>query len=466
MQPIANQPQGTEHVFSGLCLAAVVTLSFLFFVAPTGYGTFTVVSVVMLAVAILSLVIPAVLPYFVLGTSVFSSMLRNADTVTLGGTTVSLSGLLWIWVGAIAIAVLIINYRRVQFRGPFFGLLVFTGWVVLRWLGTPTGVGLRDVLFYALPGLLAIYTGFLLAENQGRITERIRWLLLCTAAVPPIAYGILVPVGLVTFRDIGPEGLVDPRAISEYLLIVLSLAASQWHYGPTAKARTSGLAISILCLATTVLTLSRAAALTGVIILGAARANVGNFRKLVLSVVTIAALITCLIWFVPALRGRFTGPSGVVSDEFPYINDEGRIFFWAVTAEHAIEKPILGWGPGSARLLVGAALPHSEYEEYHPHNDYLQAFHDLGFIGLTLMLLGWIPLVRVHWRHWRACDAVGGSIGAQWHMAAVFALAVVLLNAAVGNTLHETYVAAPALIISACAFSCTAAQSQVEHNRS
>jgi len=450
---LTKQRSEIEQIFTWLWVTAALSLSLLYLISPDGYFTFIVTSGGMLVVAALSLAYPSVLLYFILATSVFSSILRNADSVTVGSTTVSLSGLRWIWVGAIVIAVLAINFRRVQFKGPYYWLLIFSGWVMLRWMGTPSGIGLRDVLFYSLPVLLAVYTSFLLATTSSDLIGRTRWLLLCTAAIPAIAYAILIPAGLVTLEDIGPEGIIDPRAISEYLLVVLCVAASQWRYGATAKSRKHGLAISILCLATTVLTLSRAATFVGMILMGFAQANVWQFRKIVFAVTTAAVFLTAVVWFVPTFRNRFTGQDGAFSEEFPYINTEGRAFFWAVTIEHAIEKPVIGWGPGSARLLVGAAIPDSEYEEYHPHNEYLQVFHDLGLVGLVLMLLGWVPLLRVHWRRWRASDALGDNMAAQWHMSALLALAVVLLSSTVGNTLHEAYITAPTLILSACAFS-------------
>jgi O-antigen ligase len=446
------QVSSAAHALTWLFIMLTGVFGLLYLVAPAGYGMFVLVSAIMLTVALLSVALPATLLFFVLTTSVFSSILRNADSVTIGSTTVSLSGIRWIWVASIAVAVLTVNWRRVEWRGPFSWLLIFSAWVVLRWFATPTGVGLRDVLFYALPVLLALYTRLVLTANGGPSIERISKVLLCTAVIPPVAYAVLIPAGLVTFQDFGPEGLIDPRTICEYLLIVLAVAASWWQYGPNKRIRGYGFATCILCLATSVLTLSRAPTIVGIVMLMVARTKSGQVRKLLFSMVTAASLTAGLLWLVPAFRSRFSGTEGTLSGDFPYVNTEGRAFFWAVTADNAIQKPVLGWGPGNARLLLGAAIPDSDYEEYHPHNEYLQVFNDLGLIGLVLMLLGWVPLVRVHWRRWRCYDMLGESIAAQWHMAAALALLVVLLNSLVGNTLHETFVAAPALIISSCAF--------------
>jgi len=456
------------EAFFWLWPLSLFLLTGVYLLVPEGWGPFAVASLLMLGLAVISLIFPVVLLYFVLLTSVLSSVLRNLDSITVGGTEVSLSGLRWIWVAAIAIVVLVINHRQTQLRGPFFPLLLFSGWVATRWLGSPTGVGLRDVLFYALPAVIAVFAVLMLRTSSSRLINHIETSLLLTSAIPVIAYAIFIPAGLVKILEgMGPEGLIDPRTTAEYLIVVLCVAVARWRYGASPGSRKVGLAIALLCLATSMLTLSRAATLTGLLLLGVARANVWQFRKLIAAVTLGALFIGGSLFLFPSFRARFSvGPDAVFSEEFPYINTEGRIFFWTVTAEHAVEKPMLGWGPGSARLLVGAAIPDSEYEEYHPHNEYLQVFHDLGLVGLLLMLLGWVPLLRVHWRRWRASDALGDNMAAQWHMSAFLALAVVLLSSAVGNTLHETFVAAPALILSACAFSCARSMQTYARQRS
>lgn len=60
-----------------------------------------------------------------------------------------------------------------------------------------------------------------------------------------------------------------------------------------------------------------------------------------------------------------------------------RVHMWLAAGERIAEHPLLGWGPGSARALIGAVpglppLPHF-------HNLYLQAWVELGLVGLVLL---------------------------------------------------------------------------------
>ncbi|MDA0782214.1 MAG: O-antigen ligase family protein [Rickettsiales bacterium] len=76
--------------------------------------------------------------------------------------------------------------------------------------------------------------------------------------------------------------------------------------------------------------------------------------------------------------------------EMPNSATEYRLYIWDYTAKRAMEKPVLGWGLNSAR-----SIPITK-EEYvlggrhplplHPHNNVLQVWLELGFVGLAVFI--------------------------------------------------------------------------------
>jgi O-antigen ligase len=124
---------------------------------------------------------------------------------------------------------------------------------------------------------------------------------------------------------------------------------------------------------------------------------------------------------------------------------------WPATFNHALENPIFGWGLGSARLLVAGVLPRKEAEQYHPHNEYLQVFHDMGVVGVILLLLAWILLLTQHWRGWKAAHLAANYLQAKWHMASTLSIGMVLITSVTDNTLHYTFVVGPVFMLVALA---------------
>lgn len=71
------------------------------------------------------------------------------------------------------------------------------------------------------------------------------------------------------------------------------------------------------------------------------------------------------------------------------INTSGRLYWWNVIYDYALEHPWLGWG-----LDVPTVMEHLDRWS-HPHNDYLRLFHHLGLIGLSLWLLFYFRVWRL-----------------------------------------------------------------------
>jgi O-antigen ligase len=406
-------------------------------------------------VAIGSVRRPAWLIYFALATAGISSLLRNIESVSIGGATVSLSGLRWIFVAGIALAVLIRRRSGLGIDKAYFCFVAFSTWTLTRWAISPLPVGLRDVLFYSVPVMLGLCTDVVLrGENGGSVPQKIERIVIVTAFIPVIAFFVFLPFGAARFTAIGIEGLIDPRALATSLVVVHCLSLARWRNGSSDQERQNGKLICVLLVIVIGATLSRAAFATALLILPLAWIQEIRIKKLLAATLVGITVASLLFTAVSPLRHRFFpgGDDGVLADEFPYINLEGRGLFWAVTLADTLNQPVIGLGPGSARIIVAGALPEGEdYDEYHPHNDYLQALHDTGIIGLLLLAAGWAYLSRKCWRIWRDSELRGDTASAKWGMASSLGCAVVLLNAVTGNTFHEAYIVSPVLIFASIA---------------
>ena len=79
-----------------------------------------------------------------------------------------------------------------------------------------------------------------------------------------------------------------------------------------------------------------------------------------------------------------------------------RIAIWAFTAEHIVERPVLGWGMNASKWIPGGKdkiylapdLQLGESLPLHPHNATLQIWLELGLIGVTAYLALFFGLFR------------------------------------------------------------------------
>lgn len=83
----------------------------------------------------------------------------------------------------------------------------------------------------------------------------------------------------------------------------------------------------------------------------------------------------------------------------------GRVRLWTVTLEAAAEKPWLGHGYGSFDNPIYDVMWGGVYRPAHPHNSYIQAFFENGYIGLFLI----IALSLVHFFTAARPDEVEGK---------------------------------------------------------
>ncbi len=149
---------------------------------------------------------------------------------------------------------------------------------------------------------------------------------------------------------------------------------------------------------------------------------------------------------VPILQQRFfLTDSWDPSKGIEGLNTAGRNVIWPTVYVQATRQPVIGHGLGTARRLVAQTIFAGRgFSEYHPHNEYLQVFHDLGLVGVILLMGAWITAFGRTLERWRRART---NIVAKWNMAACLSVSVVLLGSITDNVLHYPIVIVPTAVL-------------------
>ena len=145
---------------------------------------------------------------------------------------------------------------------------------------------------------------------------------------------------------------------------------------------TRGWSIWIICIGLTVVTGARMATLAMLMlpVLNPVRRNL--FRKL--AVIACVFVVGTCVYLSSTFQERFFRGEGggidqILAGDF---DTAGRFDSWPTIFEEALERPWLGHGEGSVRILMLSVWEDSA----HPHNDYLRVGYELGSIGLGIYL--------------------------------------------------------------------------------
>lgn len=391
---------------------------------------------------------PAWLLYFVIVTSSLSDLF--SITGSLGG--VSLSGVRWVFVAALTGIVLLTRGHALTVPRIFLPMGLFVGWAVLRFALSPSGMlGLKDLTLYAMPFFVGTFT-FVVRRQPGLLTDRtVARVAFISLALPVVLLVILTLAGWVEYTRLGPRGLVSGRATAAYLAVMSAVPLATARYGATQRERWGATVIALLAVLAILLTLSRAASAVAIGILLVSRMRPGRFVRSAVSAMVAVMVIGALFWQVPSFRDRnffrSTQISGV-SDGLNRFNTSGRDVMWPLVYEHALERPILGWGPGNARVTL-ARLGSDKWiaDERHPHNEYLQVLNDVGLVGLVMLLFAWGVILRRLYRSWRSAEERADRSGAWSSQTALLACLAVLVLAITGNTFHYAFLTAPCFVL-------------------
>jgi O-antigen ligase len=212
----------------------------------------------------------------------------------------------------------------------------------------------------------------------------------------------------------------------------------------------------ILVVTASFLSLSRTAAVIGasLLIFLAVRSR-QKYRALGAGLFA-AAVGGGLYWAITSytpFRDRFIGGDQAVTIGGFKLNTSGRSTLWEVVTESAALAPWFGHGPGSAGAFTQRLLGIE-----HPHNEYLRLWHDLGAVGLVLLLLGLVLLIYRVWQRARRTDD-------QIHWVALIALLGVSAAAFTDNVIVYPFVMVPLGVIVGCSLAQTLPSQTLERPR-
>ncbi len=364
----------------------------------------------------------------------------------------SVSGLLWL--AALGLASLHVltgsnGLRLPQDLWPFLGFVV---WASVRWASGPWDPeALKEILWFGLPVAVRLFTQVLLEKREGDadlVAARVERTVLFSGLVPVALYVVALTGGLAEMTWRGPRGeLVGTgRGAPIFLLMCLGVALSVWRFGPN---RRMAAFLSALYTASIFASLARTAsflALTAVMVALLAKARVRGVWALAAGAGIALATAAYAVSASPLLQNRFFWevPTGGMGD-LQSLKTAGRWRLWPAVLVSALEAPWFGHGLGTARKVAAGAFPETkDVTEYHPHNEWLQVFHDLGAVGVVFLLWAWGGVLLRVARRWASATS---DVSQKRSMAATIACAAVVATSITGNTLHKPFAVGVAMLL-------------------
>jgi len=324
---------------------------------------------------------------------------------------------------------------------PYAGFLL---WAAASMLWAPPSLeGAQNMVVYALFALALLLAGTLARRNTATMERLIqrsaRWIDWVTLSL--VAWDV-VTKGLPNDPEEGWS--VGPRPLAVLGVLMLSWHLSCWYHDP----RRSRIPIVLWMLAI-LMSMSRTCIAVALLLLGVVVLCQTRFRtsRAMLSgpALGVAAAVTLgLILYSSAFNDRFFG--GVSTQKFEVggleINSSGRINMWKATIESALNSPVVGQGLGSSQTLIQSLFPRLG----HPHNDYLRVWHDLGAIGVTLLLCALLSWLWILGRTWYLTEKAGRK-PARIELAGCLLLIALLLVMVPDNALIYAFIMGPAGVL-------------------
>ena len=331
--------------------------------------------------------------------------------------------------------------RRVRVRVAVYG--AFVAWTALSvsW-APPLTQGLQNAAVYLMFGILLTVAAVAAAEDRAAV-ERVIGRSMIGADV--VGLGLVAASlalrGWPTDIDHRPW-LVHPRALALFGLVPLSWHLARWTLGRERSALGASLWVAAIFVS-----LSRTAtaiALLLVVLAVLARKRTVKLtvpsRLLLFALVPVA--IAGVLTITPFRNRLFVRTDRSVSINDLQLRDNGRAIMWRAVAKSALESPILGKGLGTSESTVSDTY----YWVGHPHNDYLRVWHDLGLVGLALLVTAFAIWWRILWTEWRRLARHTIS-EPTLQLAALGALAALALGMLTDNPLVYGFVMAPSAVV-------------------
>ena len=308
-----------------------------------------------------------------------SDFLTDRNIFSLGELGVNFTSLMGVIVLIFAAAVFIKNKgwrKKMPLAGSWILFLVLAAALSFNSISLSASLVefLRWLSFFAL-----FVLGFYLFRGSKRLTSLIRILIASS----------LIPTAVAVWQALNRQGVFDgerwrlngtfvhPNMLASYLVFVITLACFIFlSLKKQAVERYLYLVLAAPFLVVLVLTYTRGAWLCLFIIfflIGLTR-----FRAFLLA--GLGLIIVFYIIFIPFQERVNSLVSFSATDSTVW-----RLDLWRDALGYAQSRPLLGYGPGTAPIVIGnnrsAILGSSE-----PHNDYIKVLLETGAIGLAAYL--------------------------------------------------------------------------------
>lgn len=418
-------------------------------VLPERLLPFIIGAYVFMGVTVYTLFKPMLLIYFVILSSSTASLFKTSERIDFGQTNLSISGYRWAFVALLAAMVIMIHIRVKNFPRYFILYFIFIAYIMLRWVLSPfPSVGTKDVMYYSMQPIIGLSTFYILMAVGYKKLREVEKLIIYSFPIIILIFVFAFAAGVEIYTPNGPKGLIPPRTIALFMSVTLALSLAYWKYTRHSLEKYYYFLASLIIFFIILFTISRMAAAVALLLFVVTKVKIFNMFKLLGGGMIALVLVAVALWTIPSFRSRtFKSEPTTFTEAIVEFDSNGRLqFMWPATFGNAIEKPIIGWGPGSARIFL-APLSSKEEEEVHPHNEYLQVFHDLGLIGLALFLLFWIVALRRYQSIWKYHHNANNVMAATWSMAAVMGSLILLITSITANTLHYPFVTLPIFVI-------------------
>jgi O-antigen ligase len=244
--------------------------------------------------------------------------------------------------------------------------------------------------FVSLVGIVGLYIVLQLSPIDRECLRRTEAALV-VGGLAATAYGIFqLATGTLPTDEAGTarfgEDLIDPNHTAAALTLPLAVVVGRLVSGPRRSTRVfSAVAVAML-MAAILLSASRGGVLAGIIVFLTVAAA-GHRKAATLAVGAIAAIV---------LTATFALSTFTLDNRLTSGDPTGRSDIWRVGAHACASYCVIGSGWGTFGLVYAETLPHVPAAEvsgrgqefYAPHNNWLQAMVETGFVGAGLMTLG------------------------------------------------------------------------------
>jgi O-antigen ligase len=310
-------------------------------------------------------------------------------------------------------------------------MTLLPAWAVLSVVWAPVDLnGAQNALAYvAFVALVAVATH---ATASGQLTFPV----LRDAMLITFSVGSALYCASLAFDGLGGSDVVSARAYALFAAVGVGWCAALGRNGYRAE-----FWMAFLLSGLAFMSLSRTAFVTSILLLTLGMLGMRSMREVARSAIVacaVSVVALSLYSYSNPFSARFhNGDVVTVAGDFS-LNVMGRKQLWQATWDSALDHPVAGGGLGSADVAVRRASPTDD----NPHNDYLRVFHDLGLVGLALLLIALVAPVSASAAAYRATPRIVRQRRSA-HLAGMLVLMSLGLGMTTDNALIYLFVLAP-----------------------